>query len=129
MNQSRIISDVSVEVVIKGVFPVIAFCNIDFLDNHNKPVFRVRGYRIKVFDTVNKTPYFLVDAPAYRVGTKWWKSFIVDDAEFWREIESKIIKELQELNGGKTASDYINEAEASNIDLDEIDTAISKHQR
>ena len=117
-------SVIKIQIEVRVIEPktdIVAFVNLALLDNSDNPIFKVRGYTVKVKKFSNK-PVFSINAPAFRAGYGFMKSFIVDDKELWKVLQENIVDEVLRNNGGKKPSDY----ELEMIDLDEIDKAISQ---
>ena len=65
------------------------------------PLFTIKGWRLSVKDGV-----FAVYPPAYRVGTKWFKSVLMDPGGEFEEILSKLAKKhLEESKDSRNQED------------------------
>lgn len=97
---------------------IVAFAEAEVIQSNTQTVlFRIRGYSVRVYEFGNK-PTFLVNAPAFRSGPRFKKSFIVDDKELWSACEKEILTQLSEKNGGLSAYDYWNKYFEKGGDID-----------
>lgn len=90
----------------KPIKSIVGFVAIEIIGKDDKPIFKVRGATIKVINREG-TSVFIVDAPAYRSGHKYVKSFIVEDVKFWKEITEKVMQNFSELTGGLSAEECL----------------------
>ena len=99
----------------RNIGKIVGFAEVTILDK-NEVLFIARGYTIRVKQFGVKPPTFIVDAPAYKSGYNYKKSFIIENKSLWKDITNKILEEFSEKNGGKTAEDYFSEMEEVNLD-------------
>ena len=94
---------------------IVGFVQLDFIDDQNNIFVSGRGFTIRV-KTFNNISTFVADAPAYKSGFKYRKSFIVDNIILWHDIEKSILEDFSNQTGGKKPEDYI----AEDINPDDI---------
>lgn len=82
-------------------------------------LFIVRGYRIRIKDIENKI-FYDVDAPAYKSGYRYKKSFLIEHKETWRKVSDYIIQEFCDINGGLSAVDYFRSQSQSALNVESI---------
>lgn len=109
------ISEIKIDITPRVVKNIVGFIELDFLDEKNQIIFRVRGYTIRVKAFGDSEPIFTVDAPAYGSGFKMKKSFIIENKKLYFDLEKEILVEFRKLIGNKTPQDYLLEQGEINI--------------
>lgn len=99
----------------RNIGEIVGFAEVSICDGEEN-LFFARGYTIRVKKFGTKAPVFVVDAPAFKSGWKWKKSFIIENKTLWTDITNKILEEFAEKNGGKAPEDYLSETEEINLD-------------
>ena len=99
----------------RNIGEIVGFAEVSICDGE-ETLFFARGYTVRVKKFGTKAPVFVVDAPAFKSGYKWKKSFIVENKSLWKDISNQILHEFAEKNGGKTPEDYLSETEEINLD-------------
>lgn len=84
---------------------IVAFAELQFIDETGKILIAGRGYTIKV-KTFKNTPTYVVNAPAYKSGFVYKTSFIVDDKSLWNDISKAILEDFRDQTGDLKAEDY-----------------------
>ncbi len=99
----------------------VAYLQLTFTDEVGNPFIKGRGFRIKTvkFSATDK-PVFILDAPAYKGGVRYWKSFIVENKTLWNDIQAVAIDKLLEMNGGISANVYYYQLNGEGVDPDEV---------
>ena len=90
----------------KQILDIVGFAEVQFLDKDGEPIFKVRGYTIKV-KTFKDKPTFTVNAPAYRSGFNYKTSFVVEEMPFWEKVKNGILNEFKEQTGDLNPEDYV----------------------
>lgn len=80
---------------------VIAYGELQLLDDDMEVVYKIRGYTIVIKEYgESQTPAYMVNPPAY--GPRYTKAFIVEDRDLFKKISDLFIQELKQENGGLT---------------------------
>ena len=116
LTRKTTITNIKIGITPRVVKSIVGFVDLEIIDKDNKIIFKVRGYTIKVRSFGDNPPIFVVDAPAFRSGFRFKKSFIVEDKSLWFKLEKEILNEFNELTGGKTPNDYLSESQEINIE-------------
>ncbi|PIQ81452.1 MAG: hypothetical protein COV78_00175 [Candidatus Pacebacteria bacterium CG11_big_fil_rev_8_21_14_0_20_34_55] len=72
---------------------VLAFAEVHFIDTSGNTLFKVKGFKIKIFKG-NRKSSLSVDFPAYQSGNTYRKSFIAE-GEMFGFIKDKILEQYQ----------------------------------
>lgn len=87
---------------------IVGFVELQFIDDQENTVFITRGYtiKVKIFDNV---PKFLINAPAYRSGSRYRTSFIIEKKSLWHDLVKAVLEDFSNQTGGIKPEDYIAE--------------------
>ena len=106
--QTQIAINFTVTPLDSPIKDILAFAELEVIHGQSEAIlFKVRGYSIKLMEFSNK-PTLMVNAPAFRSGRRFKKSFVIDDKELWNTVREAMLDELSQKNGGLTATDYWN---------------------
>ena len=85
---------------------IVAFVELQFLDEQNNLFIIGRGYTICV-KAFKNLPTFTVNAPAFKSGFNYKTSFIIEDKSLWMNLTKAILEEFSNQTGGVKPEDYI----------------------
>jgi|GEM_PF-3639940 len=98
---------------------VKAFAEVHFLDAQGIPVFKLRGFTVKLKD-FKGTSALSVDFPAYPSKGFYKKVLYIENHDLWKLVADSILETLAQLTGNLTADEYKKLDTTEEINPDDI---------